>query len=315
MHRSPIAVPHLTLLAIVASVWLPGPAAAQSRADGDEPPTEPSLPIATSKPVEPPAPPPPSEDHPPEEPPARSPLAALISFELGAQGAHVDLDGAKTGVGGALSGHMFILGFSTSMTYRLVVNGALGGQTTGFLTCFGGDASVGPAIAITETTRLFARIGMEAHGHKDDELDTSLFTLPSAYAGLQVVTKNAVFEIGPRAGATLRAVYAPGDETEGRRHSRRSRVAPSWGGALALVSPILLVEGSLTRVEQTAGMWLAEGTMCPLLTPEREEFFLMCASAQYWRGAVRGTLGDVTEVGSWVLGASIGFGFGNKRRQ
>ena len=36
---------------------------------------------------------------------------------------------------------------------------------------------------------------------------------------------------------------------------------------MALVSPILLLETSLTRVEQSAGLWFAEESLCPGMAP------------------------------------------------
>ena len=310
----------LTLLVALAPGSWAEPAAAQSRPVQDEAAPQPqdppqSLPVATDEPIAKAEPIEPDGLPPAPEPRPSHAMGAAITFELGGQGAHVDLDGAKTGVGGALGGRMFILGYSRAMTYRLLVNGAIGGQTTGFLTRFSGDASVGPAVAIGSSTRLFMRIGMEASGHKDDVLDTSLFTVPSGFAGIQLGSSDVLFEIGPRVGTTLRALYAPGNETEGRRHTRRSRVAPSWGGTMALVSPILLASASVTRVEQRAGLWLAEGSACPIVLPRHKEGFVVCATAQHWRGAVSGPLGDVTDVGSWVLGASIGFGFFNNKRR
>ena len=41
---------------------------------------------------------------------------------------------------------------------------------------------------------------------------------------------------------------------------------------MALVSPILLLETSLTRVEQSAGLWFAEGSLCRGMAPKREIF-------------------------------------------
>lgn len=309
----------VALLGLLGGLAPADPAAAQPRDD------KPSLPIATDEPVTRPAPPTepsslpvPSEPAQPSDPPEPrtdgSGSTAVITFELGGQGAHVDVPGADLDGGGALGGHIFIVGYSSGLTYRLAGNGAVGGQTSGLLTRFSGNASIGPALALGLSARLFARIGMEATGHKDDELDTSLFTVPSGIAGLQLTSSNVLFEIGPRAGATLRSVYAPGNEAEGRRHSRRSRVAPAWGGTMVLVSNILLVEASLTRVEQSAGLWLAEATACPVGGGD-SSVFVLCGTAQHWRGDVVGPLGNVAEVGSWVAGASIGFGFFKNRRR
>ena len=83
---------------------------------------------------------------------------------------------------------------------------------------------------------------------------------------------------------------------------------------MALFSPILLAQASLTRVEERAGLWFAEGSLCPVFAQEGKSGFVSCATAQHWRGAVAGPVGDIGDVGSWVLGVSVGFGFFNNKR-
>lgn len=306
----------LLISVLTSSTWVEL-AGAQPRGTNEEPP--PDEPVKPEYPERQPIPiarnveriDPPTQ----HQKPTPEAMVAGLSLELGGHGAYVDLDGAKTGIGGGAGGRLYLMGYSGAVSYRVYVNGALGGQTTGFLTRFAGDASIGPALTLSSGARLFARIGIEAAGHKDDELDASVFTIPSAYLGAQLSSEKVLFEIGPRAGTTLRAVYSPGNETEGRRHTRRSRFAPSWGGTMALVAPFLLVESSLTRVQESRGLWLGEASACPLLLSDREEGFVFCAEAQYWRGVVASPSGDTADVGSWVFGATIGYGLYNSRRR
>lgn len=83
---------------------------------------------------------------------------------------------------------------------------------------------------------------------------------------------------------------------------------------MALASTFLLLEASLTRVEESRGLWLVEGSACPIVASKQNQIFVICAAAQHWRGRTRGPSGDASEVGSWSLGATIGFGLSKNRR-
>jgi hypothetical protein len=237
-------------------------------------------------------------------------LAAVLTVELGAVMQDVDLGPHGRDIGGAASGRVVILGSTGAVTYRAVTSGAIGGSSSGFLTRFNGDLSAGPLLALTPSLMLFARIGMDAYGSKDDALDASLYTLPAVTAGVRVVTPSATFELGPRGGLSLRSQFDPGVEADGLRRHRDSHVRPSWGATGAMVAGVALFEASLTRVEETHGLWMAEAGLCGIAgRSSSHEGFVLCGSGQYWRGATTASFGDDRDVRALALGLSVGYGF------
>jgi hypothetical protein len=224
------------------------------------------------------------------------------------QGAHVDVPGAKLGVGGGAAVYGIAIG-TDALGFRAAGWASLGGQTTGVTTRLTADGSVGPALRISETVRLFARAGMQIDSHADNELDTSVFTLPTASTGLTIATSAVTFELAPRAGPALRGTYAPGDELEGRRHHREAGTGLSWGGAAAIVSRPFVLSAAFDRIEQTNALTMLRGFACFFVTGgARPPRFSVCPFGQGWRGRVVGT--DVREVTSIAAGLSLGIGDG-----
>lgn len=247
----------------------------------------------------------------PDEP-RRDGLVGAGTVELAGVAEHVDVGRAKdTYGGGALAGRLMLLGFTKSLVYRVQVRGALGGGSQGLVTRFTGDASLGPAFALGKATRLFARAGLEAHGHKDDVLDASVYTLPGASAGIQWHGRTVMFELAPRAGLGLRSQFDPGSEAEGTRLHRRARVRPTWGGTAALLSPYLLFEASATRVEETAGMWLGEASACALFggSDRSSQGLVLCGSGELWNGKGVDLAGQTRHATAVSAGLSVGIGF------
>jgi len=235
--------------------------------------------------------------------------AGVLIAEIGGHATRVDLPRTRDGFGGGAGGRVLLIGHSDAFVYRAVASGTLGYQTTGALTELRGDASLGSSLALGEPSRLFLRGGLELDGHKDDEVEVSVITLPSAAAGLQLTTDRILFELGPRGGLALRALYAPGDEDAGRRRHRPSDVAPAWGGFVTMLSTFLVLDTRLTRVEERRGLWLAGGDLCvPVPPAEKTEAFVLCAAAEHVEGSVVSPAGDRRDVGSWTAGLSVGFG-------
>jgi hypothetical protein len=168
-----------------------------------------------------------------------------------------------------------------------------------------GDASAGFPLSLSSAVQLVLRGGIEIDSYEDDELDVSVITFPLMTGGLQITTDVLFVELAPRAGTTLRAVYAPGDESEGRRHFRRSRVALSWGGAALFSVPFAYFEGSVARVEEDAGLWLERASACGFF--EAKGGITLCGWGQAWHGPVIGEDG-VRDVSSLAGGVSVGFG-------
>lgn len=244
---------------------------------------------------------------PPQPMPRRNEaLAGAVMGEVGASMQDIDFGTHARDYAGAGGVRILVLGANGALTYRANASGALGGGGAGLFTRLSGDASVGPALELSERARLFARLGLELTSTTNDALDASLYTIPSGYAGLQLANEKFIFELGPRVGATLRSNYDPGTESEGLRHHRRGRVRASWGGTAALVSTIVVFQASLTRVEERRGLWFAESSFCGVLKASGGA--VLCASGQYWRGAATSTSGELREIPALNLGVSIGFG-------
>ena len=278
-----------------------------------------SQPIATDVPQRPPVvetPPQPIGSPSRSQPSSPGKRAAVAAFTVGldAEAVRVGVDDTKIGVGGAVGARVLVIGSMAGISVRALGAAALGGQTTGFSSRFSADASFGVGLPVTSASLVFLRAGMDATSYKDDDLDVSVYTLPLLSTGLQLASESILFEIGPRAGSALRAVYAPGNEAGGHRHYRASSVQPSWGAGTILAASAGYVEGGFARVEQTNGMWLGQGSGCVFapISMGATEKVTLCGWVQHWEGPVLGPSGSGYAASS---AAGVGIGFGMSRVQ
>jgi hypothetical protein len=233
---------------------------------------------------------------------------AAVHLGVQAQGVHVDVPDAKLGLGGGAAIYGVALGTVGAISVRAAGSAGLGGQTTGVSTRLAADGSVGPALRVNDTLHLFARAGLQIDSQADQELDTSVFTLPAVSAGLAVAGDKVIFEVAPRGGTALRGVYAPGDELEGRRHHREAGIGTSWGGTAALVSRPFALSAAFDRIEQTNALTMLRGFACAFVSvASRPPHFSVCAFGHGWRGRVIGA-GGVSEATSVAAGLSFGIG-------
>jgi hypothetical protein len=235
-------------------------------------------------------------------------LSAFAMLGIQGQVVNVTVPGATLDGGAAVAGHGLAVGHAGRVTYRARGSAAVGGQTSGFVTQLEGEAAIGPFVQLSDSARLFVRVGMTADSYVDDELDTSVYTLPSASAGIQLATESVVFELSPRAAAALRATYAPGSEEEGRRFHRASKIAPAFGGAAVVMLPFAMLDAAVDRVGPSNELWLARGRLCGNLhSGIKHEGVSACGWGQYWSGGVVGPTG-AREVAATAAGLAIGYG-------
>jgi hypothetical protein len=238
----------------------------------------------------------------------RSTQTQVVALHAGveAQAYDVRVSGSPSGLGGAGVVRGMAVAYDGALTYRVLGAGALGGMTTGFSSRLEGDATAGASLRFGEIGRLFARAGMNIESYGDDKLDVSVFTLPSVAMGISLVTRSAVFELGPRGGAALRAAYAFENEERGQTYERPRHVAPSWGGSSLVAGPFGYIEGAVDRVEETNGLWLARTSACASLSSKEPAWFL-CAWGKHLRGAVMGPTG-VKDAPFYSGGLGLGLG-------
>ncbi len=235
----------------------------------------------------------------------------MLAAEVGGYGTHVDVGPSRTDGGGGALGRVLIVGHNGAFTFRAGARGLIGGGSGGFATRLAGDLSGGPALELDDEkhVRLFARLGLDLSTTKDDTLDASLFSVPSAVAGMMFSFERFVLELGPRGGLALRSDFEPGAEYQGLRHHRRSVVRPDWGASLAMLTTFMTAHASAYRVEERAGLWHADGSMCGVaFAGGSAPAFFFCANGQLWKGEVRDALGVSREATAASLGLSVAIG-------
>ena len=286
------------------------------------PATDTSTPVATdgSTAV---ATPPPATTPPPPLPLATRPTAPEPSdhadtgigyaavLGLGVSNLAVDLPAGKessTGGGGFV--HLGLSGFWKVFSLRLRLSGLIGGGGAGYLNAYSAEAWAGAGARISKNDQLFFRIGFDGYAFKNDELEASAGSVPGFAVGYQFWADGLGFEIAPRIGLTPRSEYEPGDEGQGRRHSRRLNARLGYGGAATITSKYFFLDGSMLRAADSDPLTVVDGRLC--LLPFH---VALCGFAQYWRSIATPAFPTPAtpgvgpfEIPAVYLGGSIGIG-------
>lgn len=236
--------------------------------------------------------------------------AAVLGLGLSTLG--VDLPaGKETSTGGGAFVHLGLSGFWKVFSLRLRLSGLIGGGGAGYLNAYSAEAWAGAGARISKNDQLFFRIGFDGYAFKNDELEASTGSVPGLAAGYQFWADGLGFEIAPRIGLTPRSEFEPGDEAQGRRHSRRLKTRLGYGGAATITSKYFFLDGSMLRVADSDPLTVVDGRLCAL-----PFHIALCGFAQYWGSIATPAFPTPAtppgigpqEIPAVVLGGSIGIG-------
>jgi hypothetical protein len=213
----------------------------------------------------------------------------------------------RTFSGGVLL-HGLTTGFHDFATGRARLTAQIGGGGGGAEAAYAGELYVGVGVPLSESSQLHLRIGVDAVGLKNDEIEATTGELPGVQLGWGIWTNGIGFELGGKGGVVPRTEYEPGDEMQGRRYWRRFNTELDYGAYGSLVSTFFTVSGSYRRMAHEDPLTVVEGNACL-------HFVLaLCAVGQQWKGQAFGpTGGALSQLGTkdittTYLGFAIGIG-------
>jgi hypothetical protein len=254
------------------------------------------------------APPPPA---PPPAKPATDILDALKGggayvAGIGAYVGQTDVgvDGAPRAVGGGVHLQGLLVGHNRYFTNRARIGGTFGGGRVGAEGMSVIEGSFGVGLPTSDSSQAFLRLGIEAIGLKNDEIEATTIRTPEVQLGWHLWLNEVGFELGPRGALAARTEFEPGDEAQGRRRFRALSGAADVGGFATVVTSFLSLDASFARTITTAPLTIVEGTACV------HYYVALCGFGQHWSSLATGPTGGGAQDARTIDVTSVGISLG-----
>lgn len=206
--------------------------------------------------------------------------------------------------------HLGAFGAKSGGAFSFKLSSVLAQGGAGFEVRSHGEAFAGLGLPVADGGQVFLELGASGSSFKNDELEANVLSAPMAYGGFQQSFDGFGFQLGPRGGIAIRTEWEPGDEAAGRRHQRALKPRVGYGGAVAVASKYIILDGSLLRVAGTEPLYAANGQVCLVAA-----VLVACGFVDYWRSVATTSgaspLPPVTrDVDATYIGIALGFGTG-----